>query len=1521
MKKETVKKAFRRTYNVLRTIIVTLLVTVVVLFAGLYIALSIPAVQDYIREVGEEELSDLLHTKVSIGKVSIEPFNEVVLQDVQVPDQKGDSLFTIDKVGAGLSLYNLIKDQRLVFTYAEVVGLKARITKPDKDSPTNMQFIIDAFKPKDNKPPKKFDLKIYNVVLRKVDASYDLLSAPRKPQDQFDANHLHVTDLKADIVLPRLKNDDFLINVKRLSLKEKSGFVLQNLVTNVEVTGKMAAARDLVVELPNSVLSLGDVELHYNSLKTMAQDIKEAPIDISISNSYVNLKDLGAFVPKLKDFDKKVNITAAVSGNMKDVNVRTLSINTDGNQLILNTTASVHHLDSIKGLEFDVPHLQLHAQAGEIESLISRFAALKPDVEGIVKRCGNIQVDASVSGNPHKINFNGGLATSLGNVDINGLFESKAATKSFAGHVSTPNFKLGTMLAKVKTLGDLALDVDLEAQLTGKNLDCSKVNGLISYVDFNGNRYHNIVADFNSANKDYTGTLSITDPNGVLNLNGIAHLDGTATTIDVDLVADDVNLSRLGLGKNIPDGKASLVMDANFVGNSLDNITGSVNVKDIDYSDVKGRKVHLKNISLNADNASVPQRIDLNSEFVNGNVTGTYDFKTLVPSIKGMLATAFPEFFGKYADELKNHGKKNDLKFNFVLQPNDEFNEMVKLPVKFVYKTTIDGNIDETDRSMALNVVVPYLQMGNKIIEGTDLSARLNGEAGNVTLLAHSIVPLKDSKAAVTINANGINNRLDTDVAWRVNRATDYHGNLNFSTLLGRNADGKLLANIDINPTTLVFNEVPWQVDPGKVVVNNGLITVNNLCGHCEGGQYLKINGEVSKSPESELSVELNDISLDNVFDALDVPNVKFGGNATGTFFAYDLLTKSPRMYTPSLHVDGIKYNGAVMGDADIKSRWLNDEKAVELDADIVQPNGRHSLINGAIFVTRDSLFLSFDADHANVAFMKPYMAAFTSDVQGEVSGKADLFGNFKTINLAGDIKADSLKFKLDFTNVYYTCSGDSVHMTPNNINFSDVRIHDRVGHEGKLNGWIKHNSFHDPVFNFAITDAHDLLCFDTNETINPNWYGQIFGNGSAFVTGEPGVVDIKVNMQSARNSKFTFVLSDSEEASEYNFITFRDRNAPVVEEVVEEIDTVPEIVKQMLKKQIKKQGPPTRYNIDLQGDITPDLLLILVMDPVGGDRIKARGSGNMRLTYNNDDEMTMFGKYVLDKGDYNFTLQDIIIKDFTIKNGSTISFQGDPYAAILDIQAVYSLNANIKDLDETFANDKEINRTNVPVHALLNVKGAISQPTISFDLEFPTLSTDAYRRVKSIISTDEMMNRQIIYLLALNRFYTPDYMNNTRANNELASVASSTISSQLSSMLGKMSENWSISPNFRSDRGDFSDFEMDLALSSQLLNNRLLFNGNFGYRDNTYNTRNSNFIGDFDIEYLLNKKGTFRLKAYNHFNDQNYYVRNALTTQGVGLVLKHDFDRPFDFLKRKPLKLKLTNDTTKCDTIVPQVQ
>ena len=242
---------------------------------------------------------------------------------------------------------------------------------------------------------------------------------------------------------------------------------------------------------------------------------------------------------------------------------------------------------------------------------------------------------------------------------------------------------------------------------------------------------------------------------------------------------------------------------------------------------------------------------------------------------------------------------------------------------------------------------------------------------------------------------------------------------------------------------------------------------------------------------------------------------------------------------------------------------------------------------------------------------------------------------------------------------------------------------------------------------------------------------------------------------------------------------------------------------------------------------------------------------------------------------------------------GSIVEFKGNPFDTQLDINAYYQVTANLSDLDETISDSKELSRTSVPVQCLLNINGDLWRPDLDFDINLPTVSQDIDRRVRSIIGTQEMMNKQIIYLMVLNKFYTPDYVTQNQQNrySDLSSVASSTLSSQLNNLLGQLSDNWNIGTNIRTDKGDFSDVEVQLALSSQLLNNRLLFNGNLGYKDNQNSSNTNSFIGDFDLEYLLNPIGTLRLKAYNHYNDRNYSIKSALTTQGVGVMAKKDFN------------------------------
>ena len=1481
----------RKTYNVLRSVVVTALVLVVALFALADLLLLMPSVQERLRQKGEKALSEYLDTQVSIGSVSITPFNQLELKDVLINDQQGDSLLTVGKIGAGISLKDLIVDKRIVITYGELIGLAGHVTRPDKNSPTNMQFILDAFKPKDDKPSKPFDVEVKTVVVRQSALTYDVLDQPRK-SDRFDVNHLDVRNLRADLTLPKLKNNDFDIRVKRLSFDEGSGLSLKRLSTDVYITDNALDIKDIKLQMPHSDIRLDDLHLEYSSLKNLGSELANRPLMVRTPGSTITPSDFAAFAPQLKQFNDPLRIATTVVRDGGRIEVPELSVHSSDGALALNARGGMTLPTQGGYHSLDLDRIDLDVKSAKLSELMSLVPGLSPQARDLVSRCGNVTVDGELHNTPSNLRFNGTVGTSLGNADLNGTLAQQQGANRFAGHVKSDNLQLGALLGKSDLLDQVAVDAQVDAFVKGGDVS-GHLQGHIPFIDFKGTRYHDITADVEKQGNNFMGSLAMNDPNGRVNIDGKALLDGANSNYDLNITTNGLSLDRLGISSKYPDHKLQANATASFWGNSLDDISGHLEVNDVSFVDNHGKGLKFNSLQLNADNNGYDKVINIESDHINGFVSGQYDFKTLVPTVKHMLSNAFPEYFGNYAD-YSHGGMPNDLRLNLVINPDDELHEMLNLPVKLAYRTIIEANLNESDTTFDMVVDAPLIvQGGNKVIEQTRLFVELDSLTNRVVFNAQSRYPAKNGMIDLNMDASGQNNRIDANLAWRMPFERDFHGNLNLSGLIDRGNDGGLKADIDIHPSQLVFNDTIWQVDKGHVGIDNGVVTVENVAGG-HGDQFIHINGKVSHDPDDELCLELNDVNLDYVFETLAIDHVDFGGRATSKVYASDLMSGSPRLYTPSLFIKDISYNDACLGDFDIKAEFDNATKGILVEGGIDQPNGRYTTLDGGIYIADDSLYIEFGADHANIAFLKPYMEAFTSDVQGEMSGKAILFGNFHTINLEGDIVADSIRFYLDYVNCYYTASDAPIHFVPDLIEFNDIPIHDREGHEAKLGGWLEHDAFHNPKFSFAITDAKNFLSYDTNPSINPDWYGTIYGDGACFVEGGPGIVNIRVNMNSAPRSRFTFVMSDTQQADNYDFITFHDRDEVSKPPVVQKVDTIDLILSQLKKQVIQEVSEPSAYNIDLQGDITPDVALTVIMDPVGGDRIKATGNGHMRLTYNNQGELQTFGKYTLDKGTYNFTLQDVIIKDFTIRDGSSISFQGDPYAAVLDLEAVYSLNANIRDLDESFANDPDLNRTNVPVHALLRAKGIISQPDISFDLEFPSLTTDSYHKVKSIISTDEMMNRQIIYLLALNRFYTPEYMGTSSNQNDfLYSVASSTIAGQLSNILGKMTDNLSIAPNVRTDKGDFSDVEVDVALSSQLLNNRLLLNGNFGYRDNTYNTSNTNFIGDFDLEYLLNNKGTFRLKAYNHFNDQNYYLRNALTTQGVGIVWKHDFDKP----------------------------
>lgn len=1487
-------EVLRWTYKVFRSIIFTLVIVIVALFALLYVGVALPPVQNLIRERAEAELESFLGSKVEIGNLSILPLNEVILEDAQIYDLNHKKCLSIGKLGAGINIWKLIFKREVEITYVELLNFRGDIYQLKKGAPLNIDFIIKAFEPKDkNKPPTKFDLKIHNIVLRNGKVGFSRLWQQRGNTSRIDFNYLQVENLSADITIPRLSNEDTQIDLRRLSFNEKSGLQVREIGGMFKIQPDRISAGNLVVRLPETVLNLGDVTLPLSLFKK--GNVKEETIHIDITDSRITPSNLSAFVPALASFSEALPIEAAITGNLNQISVAHLNVGSSDN-LLLSLSGMLDNIADRENLIVDAENISLKASKDILIKGAALFTkASDHKLENLFSTIGDIDLGfrGSYRAKENNIKAEGALTSAVGELSLSA--DGRILPNAFDGTVemAVPTLNLDGLLAAqdiFEKVENARLDIDGHFDFKEIKSSSGNVEFTIGEIGIFGRHISNINGKGSKRGNLCTAELNIEDLNLDLNLDASVDFNGEKTNWDLLARLNDFDTYNSFISEDRESGfEVKGEITAHATGNSIDNLLGSLELSDFSLKRWDGSQIDVDRLSLTiGETAEGEKQISLNSNIIDFNLEGNLILSRIPGMVKTTLHEVSPLLFAQYQGD-SNCGSGV---FSIDIKDASQLIEFFKIPVIPLTELTFSGKIDSSTRLLELNTEIPYIQQGKNLVTDTYLDARLSGEDKTVILTAGTIYPTKKGLLKMDLDVKGTGGEYDVALALNRGRNVRFNGDVFLKMLLDKDPEGNAYAlRLDWLPSALTLNDALWSIEESSMIFDGRQLRVNDFCVR-HADQFVFISGYNDIGGEGDLNVTLADINLDYLFDTLNIPHVDFGGRATGGAVARNIFSSDPDIHTENLRVENLSYNGCVIGDGDISGRLDMPAKMVAINAEINEGKKRVADVDGGVWFGRDSLAFDFKADSVNIGFMQPFMQAFSSDVKGKASGDVTLYGTFSDIDMVGSLVAHDADILIDYINVRYQAS-DSVYLYPGRIELPDFKVRDKMGHTAIVNGVLTHRYFHEPAFRFRISDMDNLLVYDTNSKINPLWYGKIFASGAGEITGKPGTVNIAADVMTDPGSDFTFVLSDQQEAVKSHFLTFSDRRKEAATPAAT-ADTVPEFLQRFRRnnQQIAAEEHPDIFTMDFRVSVTPDIVFNLVMDPVAGDKIRAYGEGAMTLTYTSlTDEMKLYGKYVLEKGDYNFSLQDIILKDFIIKPGSSIAFTGNPYTGILDITAAYRVNTSLTELDRSFASDRELNRTSVPVEALLKVSGVLTSPNIDFDIELPTVTEETARKVKSIISTDDMMNRQVLYLVALNKFYPPEYMSTSNSGGEWASIASSTVSSQIQNMIGQITDKFTLAPSIRSDKGDFSDIEVDLALSSQLFNNRLLLNGNLGYRDPSNSS--TTFVGDFDLEYLLNKKGTWRLKAYNHFNDQNYYLKSALTTQGLGIIWRREFGAP----------------------------
>jgi hypothetical protein len=1472
----------RKTIKGLKYIVVTLFALFCLFYAMPVVLLNIPYVQRKVKERVVTELTERLHVPVGIKRVHLEWLNRLTAEGLYLEDEDGRVLFEADYAAAGFKPLPLLKG-KFVFTSIRLFGFALHLSKDSPDGRLNLQFALDAFRGDTAQASADVDLRINTVLMRKGSIRYDVLSEEATP-GKFNPSHIDLQDISANISLSAFNSDSLNARVKRMNFRERSGFTLDKLSLSIAGNRDSLTLVDFQINLPESRLKIARAHIDLAA----GGDLLNAPLDIDIAPSEVYLKEFAPFVPAFNNFIDPVELSAEASGYINDIDLKQLTLKYSEKMLFIGKM-------SLKGVTRpDETYLlgevnKMYITTEGLSGLLNNFNARPVVLPEAVERLGTIYFTGEISGFFDNLVAYGKLSSAIGSIETDLLFGSRKEANVAAyvrGTVSSSELLVNELFEVDNPFGIARFDVSIDAQCPVGGYFSGNIRARVNEFDFRNYRYENLQLTGHFQRNGFDGALQIDDPNGTLHAQGMFRNDKQNSVFNFTADLRRFRPDNLNLYDKLESPEISVSLNANFTGNNIDNVEGSLSIDSLMIHTAPS-DFFLKQLKVTASSEEIDKRLVISSDIVNGEVSGLYSFSTLIPGFLNTFRGYVPALINTTTKD--RQADENNFSLLLTVENTQALSQTLKLPFTLTNQARITGFYNNRFNKFRAEVFLPRFLVGKMMFESCYFTCENPMEQIDLRLRA---IQYNDENLRNYLDwqASAKDNRIESLLNWANNHERRFEMKLAASAHfveeeLPETRTTALRTEVHIGDSPLTINDSIWHIAPSDITIRNGKVDIDDFfVSH--NAQHLYLDGVVSHNPADTLLLELNQMELNYIFDVLNTPTLQFGGKATGLFHVNDVY--GSRVLNGDLYVQDFSFNQVVLGDLNLFSRWDETRQGILMAGNIYENDESQTGVNGYIYPVgaNEGIDLSFQAGNLNISFLTPFLDNVLSGVKGRGTGWARLFGSFDDVDIEGSMFVKDGGLGVGFLNTYYTFS-DSISMRPGAILARNITLYDAFGNTGKVSAEARHAYFRDFEFTADI-QANNLLVYNAQEKQRPMIYGTVFSSGTSRIQGNEQLIHFDINMRSEPQTAVSFNFMGSSTAAAYDFITFKDKNKP---------ETPAEPTPGTPTPETQESDTEIRMNITL--DVTPDASLELIIDPMAGDKIKGYGNGSLQIAYGTKTDLRMYGIFHVLSGNYNFSLQQLIRKDFKLREGSTVSFRGDPNDALLNLNAIYNVTANIGDLDPSLIDESA--RTNIPVNCVLLLDGMLQNPSISFDLELPGSNSELERKVKSYANTEDMMTRQIVYLLVLSRFHPLDFTQVGRTN-ELSAVTSAAISAQISSILSAITDKVQIGTNIRTSQEGFNETEVEMLLSGQLWDNRLLFNGNFGYKNNP-NVKNV-FVGEFDIEYLLTRSGEFRLKAYNHANDMYRYLKQSLTTQGFGIMYKKDFSTFSELFtrRRKPL-------------------
>ena len=1469
-----------------------ILAAILILLLGLLVAVQSPAVQTALARKVVTRLADKIDGDISVGHIAVRPFDAVTLEDIVITDRnpysggefaRQDTLARIGSLSARFSLKGLLHKERISVSRLKLQdGALNLVLEPGTGVNAVTDNISRIFRlTKDpDKPDKDFgDL----LEAKKVDIEnftfrmFNPVAAARQrerghaptPADVIDWNDLEV---KADVHASDLLVKDGVISgdADHIAIRDKTGWNVRDL------SGKVKVGHGKVL-LDNLHIDDGDSNLYlryFRLLGTLDDEYKDFVDRVRLEGEFVSptvfsMQTVRHFAPNLERFTFKSDLTGKLEGTVSDFAVKGIDIQEHGSGVRGRVDGTMKGLPDINTTLLDFRVKDFSFGMGGLGTFIQEWA---PDTKLDLGKLGkgtDFHLDATAKGVLDRLAVRGNLASNAGAADVDLTLRNVLDKKrpiAIDGVLRTRDLDAGR-IAGIDALGPVTLRTGVNATLAPRGMQVRIDSLNVDRLNALGYDYTGIAAVGTYSDQAFDGRIVCDDPNLNALIQGKFDLSPNKRNAAYEFYANVgyADLNALHIDKR-GVSKVSLQADANFIRTREKDLLGEVNLRDVVLENANGRH-HIGNVTASAHANDDIHRMRFESGFAQGSFVGEKSLVSLVSDLKDLVVRKeLPSLIEKPGTPWD--GTPYELNFKFF-----DTRELLGylMPGLYIEKNSAlqlkvdgDGNVEGNLTSGRLAIGSRYLKDFRMDLDNRNnaLFAEMTGSAINL-----GGIELRDNHLDIMVDDDRVSLAYTFDnQSGEVSKA-----DIRVTGDLARDADG-LAVTASMLPSSIYYHGNRWNVDSDDITLQGGDLQVNRFRVR-NGRQSLVVEGGLSPAKTDTLLVQMDqfDISLLNSLLMKGKMDVK--GQATGRASIVSPSKPTPALLA-SIACDSTYLAGKPMGTVQVGSVWNEADKRFDLRLRNLNEGIRNFNVDGWLRPKDKAIRAHAVLDRLDLAYAAPLLDGVFDRFEGALDGVVKVDGTLDKLQIESEGMqiVDGL-LGIDFTQVAYQVSGP-VSVDTEGLHFQDVSIADGLDGKGAVTGSLLFGGFKDMRL-----DTH--VQFDRMKVLgitdrNGPIFGDVYGTGRVDITGPFDALLLNVDARTVKDGNLHIPLGTGSAQATGNLLVFKEPYVEVEEDPYEQM-------MQATRTGKKK----TKSDLDVRVRVRATPAVTAHVD-IGENTLQGLGNGliNLRVRTGSNNSFTINGDYTLSEGEFKFSALDVVTREFTIRDGSNIRFNGDVMDSDLNVTGVYSTKAAISTLLSSSASAESVRRQ---VDCLIGITGKLRNPQIAFDIEIPQLDPGTEGLVESALNTEDKKMKQFLYLLIANSFLPNEESGITNGgSNMLYSNMTGIMAGQLNSIFERLNIPLDLGLNYQQNASGQNLF--DVALSTQLFNNRVVVNGTIGNR-RLYGTTTDEVAGDLDIDIKLDKPGTFRLNLFSHSADQYTSFLDNSQRNGVGFAYQREFN------------------------------